>query len=151
MGDSLLRLINDIVRELKKEGFTTLGIIVGFVALLFSGAWVVLIPVILLLCTYYIVKDMFPNKIMASIVSYYFTSVIMSSIGLLIHYFPNKIGGGLFESGYIIADFMTLNSIIDWIVKIQTDSWGIVYNWVIVSTIPVFITLYFLKNKFFRV
>lgn len=123
------------LEKLSKElGVTVFGLIILIIIFIVSGTWVVFIPAVLLFGLYYIVNESADNVIVSAIASYYGTSVIMSFIGLLIYYFPNTIGGGLFESGYILADYMTLNSIIDLIWKVQTDTWGIVYNWIVVSS-----------------
>jgi hypothetical protein len=126
-----MRFLENLSKEL---GLTVFGLIVFIIIFLVSGTWVVFIPAILLLGLYYFINEITDNVVVSAIASYYGTSVIMSAIGLLIYYFPDTIGGGLFESGYLLVDFMTLNSIIDWIWKIQTDSWGIVYNWIVVSS-----------------
>jgi hypothetical protein len=124
----------DFKHAMKESELTPFGLIIGAGAVIISGTWVVFIPIALIIGIYYIVKDIASNNFVAGILAYYLTSVVMSIMGLLIHYLPNYIGGGLFETGYILADYLTLNSIIDWIIKIQTDSWGIVYNWIILSS-----------------
>jgi len=132
---------------MKKADITPIGLVIGIIAFIISGAWVVFIPIAFLIITYYLVKEHVKNKCIAVVVSYYINSIIMSFIGILIFYYPDTIGGGLFESGYILADFMTLNSIVDWIIKIQTDSWGIVYNWIIVCSAALIPILLLLLSK----
>lgn len=124
----------DFNAAMSKAGLTSVGLIIGILAFVISGTWVVFIPIACILIIYYLIKDYVENGFYAALISYYVTSVAMSVMGILIFYFPNTIGGGLFEAGYVLADFFTLNSIIDWIIKIQTDSWGIIYNWVVVSS-----------------
>lgn len=133
----------DFLEKISKElGLTVFGLVFIIVIFIVSSTWVFFIPAILLLGLYYLVKEATDNVVLSAITSYYGTSVVMSVIGLLIYYFPNTIGGGLFESGYILADFMTLNRIIDWIWKIQTDSWGIVYNWFVISSAFILFTVW---------
>ncbi|MGD9909438.1 MAG: hypothetical protein AB7U79_02395 [Candidatus Izemoplasmatales bacterium] len=136
-------------QELKKSGLTPIGFLIGIVAFVISGAWVIFISILFILLIYIIVNHYIQNKLCSSIISYYITSVVMSIMELLINYFPNSIGGGLFESGYIVADFITLSSIIDWIIKIQTDSWGIIYDWIIVmsAVIVTIVCLIISKNR----
>lgn len=138
----------DLNTAMKKVGLTPIGLAIGVIAFVVSGAWVVFLPIACIVIVYFIVRNYTKNKFFAAFLSYYLTSVIMSIMGILIYYFPDTFGGGLFESGYILADFMTLNSIIDWIIKIETDSWGIVYNWILVtSAIMVIIVNVFLANR----
>lgn len=113
-------------------GGSIIGLILGVVALIVTGLWVILIPIILLVILYYFIKANVKYKYLSIILAYYGTSVIMSIIAILLNYFPNTIGGGLFEAGYILADLITLNSIIDLLWNIQTDSWGTYYDWIIV-------------------
>jgi len=138
----------DFNSVMENLGLTPIGLTIGIIAFVISGAWVVFIPIGFIIVTYYAVKGYVENKICAAILSYYITSVIMSIMGNLIYYFPNTIGSGLFEAGYLLADFLTLNSIIDWIIKIQTDSWGIIYNWVLVlSAIIVLVVMILRRHK----
>lgn len=143
-----MRSKRDFNTVMNKAGLTPVGLAIGVIAFVISGAWVVFIPIICIFIVYYVVRNYTKNMFFAALLSYYLTSVIMSVMGMLIYYFPHTIGGGLFESGYILADYFTLNSIIDWIIKIQIDSWGIVYNWMLVtSAVLVIIFLVFLANR----
>lgn len=122
-------MLKNIERIAKATGVSVIGLIIGIVALIVTGIWVVFIPILLIVLAYFLIDALINNKILSVLLSYYFNSVIMSIISLLLFYFPSVFGGGLFESGYIIADFITMTSIIDWIFKIQTDAWGRYYNW----------------------
>lgn len=78
---------------------------------------------------YFLIDAFIDNKILIALLSYYFKSIIMSIIALLLFYFSSVFDGGLFETEYIIADFIIMTSIIDWIFKIQTVAGDIYYNW----------------------
>lgn len=111
-----------------------IGLVLGVIGLIVTGIWAILIPIVVIIFLYYLIDEYVENKFLSIFLAYYGTSVIMSIIALLLFYFPNTIGGGFFEIGYVLFDFITINSIIDWIWKIQTDSWGIYYNWIIISS-----------------
>lgn len=142
-----MSLLEKISKEL---GISVAGVIILIIAFIVSGTWVVFIPILLVIGFTYIIYQEIENTLLSVVLSYYGTSVIMSTCGLLIYYFPNSIGGGLFESGYVLADFITLNNLIDWIWKIQTESWGIVYNWIIVSSAIIIFALIGLKGRLFE-
>lgn len=113
----------------KAAGVSVIGLIIGIIALIITGLWIVFVPILLILLVYILIDSFIDNKIFSALLSYYFNSVIMSIIALLLYYLPSVFGGGLFEAGYLLADFITMTSIIDWIFNIQTDAWGIYYNW----------------------
>lgn len=132
----------------KKLGISVIGLVIFIIIFIVTGTWIVFIPLILIVTLYYIINTTIQNKMCSALLSYYGASVIMSVCGLLIFYFPNSIGGGLFESGYIIASFITLNSLFDLIFKIQTDNWGIIYDWIIVGSFVIFICILLIKDRF---
>lgn len=132
----------------KKLGISVIGLVIFIIIFIVTGTWIVFTPLILIVTLYYIINTTIENKMCSALLSYYGTSVIMSICGLLIFYFPNSIGGGLFESGYIIASFITLNSLFDKIFKIQTDNWGIIYDWIIVGSCVMITCILLLKVRF---
>jgi hypothetical protein len=132
----------------KKLGIPVIGLVIFIIIFIVTGTWIVFIPLILIVALYYIINTTIENKMCSVLLSYYGTSVIMSICGLLIHYFPNSIGGGLFQSGYIIASFITLSGLFDIIFKVQTDSWGIVYDWVVVSSFVIIVCILLIKDRF---
>lgn len=136
-----MEFFKKITKELGVSNAKSVLLIIVFVI---SGIWVAFIPILLIIVFYNYINQKIDNKILRALLSYYGVSVIMSSCGLLIFYFPDAIGG-LFESGYILADFITLNNIFDVILKIETDSWGIVYNWIIIAS---FLSISILRFRF---
>lgn len=134
-------------RMSKELGLSVAGLIIIIVAFIISGTWVVFIPIALIVLATYFVYQTVDNIIISAILSYYCISVLMSVCGLLIHYFPNTIGGGLFEAGYILADVVTLSNIFDLLLKIKTDAWGITYNWIMVGSCGLIACVWFLYNK----
>lgn len=140
-----MKLLENMSKEL---GISVVGLIILIIAFVVSGTWVVFIPIILIAVLTYFIYQMFENVIISAVLSYYGTSVIMSTSGLLIFYFPKTIGGGLFESGYVLADYITLNNIIDLLLKIQTDSWGITYNWLVVISFLLMVGVWVFRDNF---
>jgi hypothetical protein len=129
-------------------GLSPFAIILGLYVLLTTDLIFLFLPLILWIVVSLIARLFIDNSVGLAILGFLFTTYIMSIMSLLIYYFPNTIGTGLFADGYTLASVITISNGLDLLFYAQTISIGIVFDWIvlILGTIT-FVGFLFISNR----
>lgn len=137
--------LDDIMKILKE--LSPIGTIALIYVLFSSGLIWYFVPIILWVIFSIVAYGIVQNKYISPLLGIAFTTFIMSIMGLLIHYFPNSIGTGLFADGYTFASVVTIGNLFDIFLNTYSKEIGIGFDWTVVVIGGVITALFFIGNR----